>query len=223
MHRLFLLLVILLGCWLSTALPVSAEQQTLSQPWANSLQQRSQYMIAVLPMENFSVQPAITYHFRQGVMERLRAKGYSLVDRKRLDRALNALGVTHAGQLRLLEFPQLAALSGADAFLSGAVQQAAVQHAGVYNAHVYSCSLKLQNRQGEVVWAALEERIAKRRFAIDPINMVLDSFLVKANGDQAQAAAALAERLLISLPPGPAQVTVGDPLLDQAVEIQAEE
>ena len=181
----------------------------------------SSYTVAILPMENMTVDPEIAFHFRTRITERLTAKGYTVVNNEILNRKLYDLGVSHAGQLGLLAFEQLRRISSADGFLSGIVEQSAIQHAGVYNAYVYMCSVKLQDRQGNVVWSSLQNRVAKRRFALDPINALLDIALTEAGGDSREAVYALADQMLASLPDGPVQVITGDPLLDMAVEVEA--
>ncbi len=185
------------------------------------IRQVSSYTVAILPMENLTVDPDIAYHFRTRITERLTASGYTIVNNDALDKQLYKLGVTHAGQLGLLAFEQLREITAADSFLSGVVEQSAIQHAGIYNAYAYMCSVKLQDRQGKVIWASLQNRVAKRRFAIDPINALLDIALTEAGGDRREAVYALADKMLESLPAGPAKVIVGDPLLEMAVEIPA--
>lgn len=188
------------------------------------LSSRSEYKIAVLPMENLTVEGDIAFHFRTRLTERLTAKGYSVVDNKLVDEKLYQLGVSHAGQLRLLPFAELQALTSADGFLSGVVEQGAVQHAGVYNSYVFTCSLKLQDREGRVLWSSLQNRVAKRRFAIDPINMFLDIALTESGGDMQQAVYALADTMLATMPDGPVEiVTGGDSLLDMAIPTRARE
>lgn len=184
----------------------------------------SEYTVAILPMENLTVEGNIAFYFRNRLTERLRAKGYTVVNNKVVDEKLHQLGVNHAGQLRLLSFAQLQELTAANAFLSGVVEQGAVQHAGVYNSYVFSCSLKLQNRNAEVIWSSLQNRVAKRRFAIDPINLFLDIVLTEGGGDVKEAVYALADQMLSSLPDGPVQpVPEADSLLDMAVETRARE
>jgi len=188
------------------------------------LQKTSSYTIAILPMENLSVDSDVAYHFRQRITERLRAKGYTVVNNESINKQLYALGVAHAGQLGLLPFEELRKITSADGFLSGVVEQSATQHAGIYNGYVYMCSVKLQNRDGKVVWASLQNRVAKRRFAIDPINALLDIALTEGGGgDSQEAVYALADQMLASLPKGPVQVVVGDPLLDMAIEIPTQQ
>ncbi len=186
------------------------------------LQSASKYSIAILPMENLTVDGDIAYHFRTRLAQRLRAKGFSVIDRDIVDQKLRDLGVYNAGQLRLLSFHQLQKLTSADAFLSGVVEQAAKQHAGLYNSYVFTCSLKLQNREGKVLWVSLQERVAKRRFAIDPINMFLDVVLVEAGGKKQEAVYALADMMLANMPDGPViTVSQGDSLLDSAIQTTA--
>jgi hypothetical protein len=199
----------------------SNASQGVESSFLNSLKNKSQFVIAVLPMENLTVTGDIQHHFRMRIIDRLQTKGFTLVDEGLIDKGLNKVGVSHAGQIGMLSFAQLNKIVQADAFLSGAVEQASTQHAGVYNAYVYSCSLKLQDPQGKVIWWAVQERIAKRRFALDPINALLDVALVKGGGDMKEAAMALADRLLTSLPHGPVSVSIGDSLLDAAMEITA--
>ncbi len=194
-----------------------------NEQFLQTLENSSEFLIAVLPMENLSVDSTVAYHFRQRIIERLHAKGYTTVDQKLLDESLHAAGISHAGQLRLLTFEKLAGITHANGFLSGVVEQAATQHAAVYNAFVYTCSMKLQDRKGEVLWSSLQNRVAKRRFAIDPINALLDIALVEGKSDMQQASYALANQMLATLPVGPVKIVVGDSLLDMATEISVKQ
>ncbi len=201
------------------------EQDTTHQidpVFITQLQNVSSYTVAILPMENLSIDPDVAYHFRQRITQILRTKGYTIINNEIINKKLHDLGVAHAGQLGLLPFEELRKITSADSFLSGVVEQSAIQHAGLYNAYVYMCSVKLQNRDGKVIWASLQNRVAKRRFAIDPINALLDIALTEGGGDSKEAVYALADQMLASLPMGPVQVVLGDPLLDMAVEIPAQ-
>ena len=183
----------------------------------------SEYMVVVLPMQNLSLDGAVAEVFRQRVQERLRNLGYTVIDDELLDQQLSELGVTHAGQLSYISIEKLNQMVGADAYMYGMVEQAAKQNAVVYNAYSYSCSLQLHDRTGEVIWSAQQERIAKRRFSLDPINALLDPMLVGTKGQSEKAVQALADRLLSLFPQGPVKVQYQDPLLEQAVEIKVEE
>lgn len=225
----FLLSILLLG-WVFCLMPSGAQAQDeaiteqAAPQFLKALKAQPEFRVAVLPMENLTVEGDIAFHFRSRLQERLRAKGFSLIDTALIDDSLYKLGVAHAGQLKLLPFVELQKLTSADGFLSGVVEQGAVQHGGVYNSYVFTCSLKLQDRQGNVLWSALQNRVAKRRFAVDPINMFLDIALTEGGGDMQQAVYALADKMLAQLPDGPVRVVTGqESLLDMAVETRAKE
>lgn len=186
-----------------------------------TLKNSPSFTVAVLPMENMSVNGEAAYHFRMRLCEQLRAKGYNVVENHFIDEKLYNSGVQHAGQLGLLSFDKIKQIIPADGYLSGIVEQAATQHGGVINSYVYTCSLKLQDYEGQLLWSSLQERIAKRRFAIDPINMLVDVALTEGAADADEAVAALADRMLEKLPQGPTVVLQEASLLDMAVEIEA--
>jgi len=226
----YVLFILLVFSVLIRPLPLLAESEapeiinTVDPVFLKNLQTRSEYAIAIPPMENLTVEGDIAYHFRNRLTERLRAKGFTVVDKELLDAKLHELGVFHAGQLRLVSFERLQQLTAADAFLSGLVEQGAIQHAGVYNSYVFSCSLKLQDRNSRVLWSSLQNRVAKRRFAIDPINIFLDIALTEVGGNMKEAVYALADQMLTSLPNGPVEVVTGqDSLLEMAIETKAKE
>ncbi|GGF71122.1 hypothetical protein GCM10011338_24120 [Alteromonas lipolytica] len=194
----------------------------LSDTFQHRIAGQSQFTIAVLPMENVSLDPDVAYYFRQRVIELLVAKGYTVLGQDWVDNALYQLGLTHAGQLRLLTFEQLSKVVKADGFMFGIVEEARTQNAVLYNGYVYKSSLKLDSASGENLWYSLEQRISKRRFAVDPINAILDVLLINEGGDKQQAAGALADRLMAAMIDGPVQMIFGDDLLSQATEIEAQ-
>ncbi len=204
-----------------TANSYAGEDNTfLDEQFKTDLESFSQFTIAIMPMQNMSVDPEVAYHFRQRVAERLTASGYNLADMTKIDNKLYEIGVQNADQIQLLSFQKVTELVKADAYIFGIIEQAKQQHALAYNSYVYTSSIKMQDKQGKLLWSALQERVVKRRFALDPINALLDIFLVKGGGDKKDAVYALADRLLQSLPDGPVTVTVSDPLFDQAEEVK---
>ena len=102
----------------------------------------------------------------------------------------------------------------------GLVEEARTQHAIAYNAFTYKSSLRLQHRDGDVLWQGLERKVTKRRFAADPINAFLDLAISEFESDSKMASWALADQLLASLPRGPVQVLVGDDLLSRALLVE---
>ena len=189
----------------------------VSPSLADRVRAKSTFSVAVFPMQNISLSPDVAWHFRQRVAHRLLDKGYVVIEGDWVDQALYKFGLTHAGQLSLVPLDKLGELVKADAFLFGLVEEATTQHAVAYNGYIYQSSLLLRDAEdGEILWHALEERISKRRFAIDPINAFLDVILVRAGSDSEKAAHVLADRLLVSLPHGPVQVVEGEDLLVRA-------
>ncbi len=199
----------------------NAEKVFVDDDFKKTLKNSSQFTVAVFPMQNMSVDGDVAFYFRQRVIERLKAKGYNIADTRIIDEKLYELGVSNAEQIRLLQLQQVLDVAKADGYIFGIIEQAATQNALVYNSYVYTSSLKMQDKSGKLLWLALQERVAKRRFAIDPINAVLDVFLVKSGGDKREAVFSLADRLLTTFPKGPVNVSFSDPLLDQAKEVKA--
>lgn len=196
---------------------------TQESEFTRALDQMSEFTIAVLPVQNSTVDPEAAHYLRAELAARAEFKGYTLMSLEIVDESLNRLGVAHAGQLQLLTFDQLRSVLGADGVLSAVVEQAAVQHAGVFNSYVFTASVKLQTaHNGEVVWAVLSERIARRHFALDPLNAMVDVLLVRRGGDTQAAMAYLAQQVLSTLPDGPRTVAIGDSLLDRSTEIVIE-
>ena len=203
--------------------PAEGAEVVFEPEFFQALGRASEFTIAVLPVQNHTVDPDAAHYLRMELAARAEAKGFTLMSLEVVDESLNRLGISHAGQLQLLPFDQLRSVLRADGVLSAVIEQAAVQHAGVFNSYVFTASVKLQNaRDGEVVWAVLTERVARRRFALDPLNAAVDVLLVRRGADTQAAMAFLAEQVLITLPDGPRAVTFGDPLLDRAIEIVVE-
>lgn len=213
----------LLSCFFSVLIVFDSARADSEQEFLNTLKSTSQFTVAVLPMENMTVEGDVAYYLRLRLCEQLQVKGYSVVDNTLIDKKLYEHGVSHAGQLRLLSFDELTKFIPADGYLSGIVEQAAIQHGGIYNSFVYTGSLKLQDRTGKVWWSALQDRIAKRRFALDPVNMLVDVALTEGAVDTELAISALADRMLEKLPNGPSTVLVEESLLDMAVEVKVRE
>ncbi|MFH0781882.1 MAG: hypothetical protein V2B20_08015, partial [Pseudomonadota bacterium] len=65
----------------------------VSADFLQSLKMASEYKIAVLPMENLTAEGDIAFHFRTRLIERLKAKGFSVIDSTMVDAKLHELGV----------------------------------------------------------------------------------------------------------------------------------
>lgn len=192
----------------------------LDEKFEKELKTKSQFTVAIMPMQNMSVDSEVAYYFRQRAAEQLIASGYNIADLNKVDKALYDIGVQNSDQIQLLSFQKVTEIVKADAYIFGIIEQAQKQHALAYNSYVYTSSIKMQGKTGKVLWYALQERVAKRRFALDPINALLDIFLVQNGGDKKEAVYALTDKLLSTLPHGPVEVIISDSLFDQAEEVE---
>ncbi|MBF0471531.1 MAG: hypothetical protein HQL48_09155 [Gammaproteobacteria bacterium] len=214
MRYYFLLLLLFI-----TPLLALEPETFVDSAFIEQLKSSSSYRIAILPIDNYSVSPESAYHFRQRVRLQLQSRGYTLLALDYIDQQLYGLGVEHAGQLQLVDAEVLTKTVVADGYLFGVVEQSDVQHGGLYNAYAYSGSLMLQDNTGKQLWSALQGRVAKRRWALDPLNAVIDAIAINEGGEETEALAAVADNLLQTFPEGPVRRT-DELLLDSATEIE---
>lgn len=195
------------------------ESSFIDEAFAKEIQKKSTYSIVILPLQNATMDGDLSYHFRQRVGLRLRAKGYSIIDFDKVDNALRELGVQSSEQIALVNFKTLTKLTSADAIISGIVETGSKQNALIYSGYAFTGSLKLEDKNAKVLWYNLSQRVAKRRLAIDPINMLINTALDSDESNKSiNATYAVADKLLENFPQGPIQI-VSDNLLDQAIQI----
>lgn len=207
---------------LSVALPEAASSSALSEKEAWSVHPDFKKLapgtIAVLPMDNFSLEPNVEKALYKEVYDRLQAKGYMKVSVNKVRRVMNRLGIQTPGQIAGISPSRLGRELNCDAVLMGKVEQSASIHSGPYDAVVVSCSLKLLHcSSGTVLWQTEQWRTAHRQWAIDPINLFIN-FLSHENASREERVAFLAHEMLKTLPQGAIEVKTGD-LLQQATEI----
>ncbi len=177
-------------------------------------------MIAVLPMDNFSLEPLMENALQDAVYERLIAKGYTRVSRQRVLDVMNELGIQTPGQLAGISPGKLKAKLGCDALLMGQIEQSGTIHTGLYDAVVASCSLRLVcATTGETLWRTEQWRSAHRQWQLDPINAFLN-IVGHESDSRVDRIAWLVQEMLKTLPEGAIRVEMGD-LLNQAKEIKA--
>lgn len=178
--------------------------------------------IAVLPMENFSLETDINRHLYNEVYKRLQAKGYKRISIQKVDKVMQELGIQVSGQLAGISLEKLKNKLNCDAVLRGRVDQSADIHQGVMDAIVVSCSLRLIHCEtGKTLWQTEQWRAAHRQFQIDPINALINLAAHK-NASRKKRIAWLVQEMFKTLPEGHVQVEFGN-LLDQAVEVKANE
>ena len=175
-------------------------------------------VIAVLPMDNLSLEPEMETHLYNSVYEQLQAKGYRRVYVERVQEIMREMGIQTAGQLQGISLERLCATLNTDAVLLGQVDQSASIHEGVYDAIVVSCSLRLIDcKTGTVLWRSEQWRTAHRQWQIDPFNALIN-LAAHASSSRKDRIAWLVQEMLKTLPAGKVNIEL-DNLLKQAKEI----
>lgn len=175
--------------------------------------------IAVLPMDSLSLEPDVETALYAAVYDRLAGKGYSRVADRHVRKIIADFGIETPGQLAGVSRPKLCGALGADALLSGAVEQSAAIHAGVYDAVTVSCSLRLVHcGSGVTLWQAEQWRTAHRQWQIDPLNLAIN-VLAHEKASREERVTWLVQEMLKTLPDGPISL-VNDDLFNRAIEIK---
>ncbi len=178
--------------------------------------------VAVLPMDNLSFEPETAAMLREEVYERLQQKGYRKIKTELVDQAMKELGIQTAGQLSGISPEKLGQKTKSDAIIAGQVDQSAAVHSGVYDAFTVVVSLRLIHCDtGKLLWKTEQWRSAHRQWQGDPINLLIN-FIHHEKADRRKQTAWLVQEMLKTLPDGKIHIDE-DNLLEQAIEIQAEE
>lgn len=178
-------------------------------------------VIAVLPMDNLSLEPEMETHLYNSVYEQLQAKGYRRVSVERVQEIMREMGIQTAGQLQGISLERLCATLNTNAVLLGQMDQSASIHEGVYDAIVVSCSLRLIDcKTGTVLWRSEQWRTAHRQFQVDPFNALIN-LAAHASSSRKDRIAWLVQEMLKTLPAGKVHIEL-DNLLQQAEEINSE-
>ena len=177
-------------------------------------------VIAVVPMDNFSLEPSVEKALHQEVYERLKIKGYMRIAAEKVDEVMKKLGIQTPGQLAGISLSRLGQQLKCEAVLMGQIEQSGSIHKGVYDAVVVSCSLRLLHcSTGRVLWQTEQWRAAHRQWQVDPINLFIN-VAAHEKASREKRVACLVHEMLKTLPQGHVDVQVGD-LLNQAREIPA--
>lgn len=179
-------------------------------------------VIAVLPMDNFSLEPDMETFLYDSVYKQLQTKGYRRISVDKVKTVMDEMGIQTSGQLQGISLKRLSEVLNTDAVFMGQVDQSASIHEGVYDAIVVSCSLRLIDcRTGIVLWRSEQWRTAHRQWQIDPFNALLN-LAAHAGASRSDRIAWLVQEMLKTLPAGKVEIEM-DNLLNQAVEIQIKE
>lgn len=174
--------------------------------------------VAVMPMDNLSLEPNIEEVLYREVYERLQAKGYIKISTEHVRSVMKKLGITTPGQLAGISLKRLGDELKSDAILVGQIEQSGTIHAGIYDAVVVSCSLKLiRCACGSTLWQTEQWRTAHRQWNLDPFNMLIN-IISHENASREKRVRWLVQEMLNTLPQGPI-VVEKDNLLQKAQEI----
>ncbi|HET7732130.1 MAG TPA: GNA1162 family protein [Usitatibacter sp.] len=171
--------------------------------------------VAVLPMDNLSLEPGVEEALYQAVYARLAAKGYAKTSVEHVSGVMKRLGVTIPGLIAGFSPARLGHELQADALLFGQIEQSARINTLAYDAVVVSCSLRLVHaRTGVILWHAEQWRTARRQWQLDPVNALLNA-LLHSTASREERVHFLADEMLKTLPAGPIEIEAGD-LLQKA-------
>lgn len=201
-------------------LPAFAEEKQDQEFWElhPSFDNYHPNVIAVLPMDNLSLEPEMETHLYNSVYEQLQAKGYRRVSVGRVQEVMREMGIQTSGQLQGISLERLCATLNTDSVFLGQVDQSASIHEGVYDAIVVSCSLRLIDcKTGAVLWRSEQWRTAHRQWQIDPFNALIN-LAAHASSSRKDRIAWLVQEMLKTLPAGKVNIEL-DNLLKQAEEI----
>jgi hypothetical protein len=205
-----------LAAGLAAALPTRAEKAD-NESWAlhPDFSRLRPSTIAVLPMDNLSLEPGVEEALHGAVYARLLAKGYAKTSVEHVGEVMKRLGVTIPGLLAGFSTARLGAELQADALMFGQIEQSARVHQVAYDAIVVSCSLRLVHAAtGTVLWHAEQWRAAKRQWQLDPVNALLNAML-HSSASREDRVNYLVQEMLKTLPAGPIDIEAGE-LLQKA-------
>jgi hypothetical protein len=179
-------------------------------------------IIAVLPVDNQSLDPDIEKILNLEISGRIKAKGFRIISEDRVNAVMKELGVQTPGQLSAFSSEKLGQKLGCDAVLLGRIDQSAAIHAVVYDAVVVSCSMGLKDcKTGKMLWSIVQKRTAHRQLQADPINLLIN-LISHENASREKRLAWLADEMLKTMPNGKIKIDT-DNLLNQAIQIKADE
>jgi hypothetical protein len=179
-------------------------------------------IVAVMPMDNLSLDPDIEKVFNLEISSRIRAKGFRIISDDKVAAVMKELGVQTPGQLSAFSPAKLGEKLCCDAVVIGQIEQSAAIHGVVYDAVVVSCSMGLKDcKTGKMLWSIEQKRTAHRQIQADPINMLIN-FVSHENASREKRIAWLADEMLKTMPNGKIKIDTDD-LLNQAVQIKADE
>lgn len=212
--------IAILIVWLSLATASPARSKEDQEFWEvhPQYEKYAPDVVAVLPMDNFSLEPELEDVLYSEVYQRLQSKGYRRVSVEAVQKIMDKLGIQTPGQLQGISLERLCSKLNTEAVLLGQVDQSASIHQGVFDAVVVSCSLRLTHcESGQLLWRSEQWRTAHRQWQIDPFNAIIN-LMAHSSASRSDRIAWLVQEMLRTLPEGNIAIEE-DNLLQRATEI----
>jgi len=213
---------VLLSLLCLTLLSYGADLAQKEEWWVHpDFKSYSTRVVAVMPMDNLSLEPEVEKILYTAVYDRLAAKGYQKISVEKVNSVMKELGIQTPGMLDAFKSETLGKKLNCDAFLMGQIDQSADIHKGTYDAVVVSCSLILKSRKtSEIIWRTEQWRAAHRQWQLDPINAIIN-YMAHKEASREKRINWLVQEMLKTLPQGPIKIEFGD-LLNKALEVKAQ-
>lgn len=208
---------------LTWVLPAFAAEKQDQEYWEvhPDYAKHSPDVIAVLPMDNFSLEPELEHVLYDSVYQNIQRRGYRRISVEKVKKVMDDMGIQTSGQLQGISLQRLSETLNADAVFTGQVDQSASIHEGVYDAIVVSCSLRLVDcKTGIVLWRSEQWRTAHRQWQLDPFNALVN-LAAHAGASRGDRIAWLVQEMLKTIPQGKVEIEF-DNLLNQAADINCE-
>ena len=203
----------------------------ISEKFEKNLEKSSKITIAVMPISKKKLSADMADYFRKVIMDKLKYKGYSLINPKTLDKALLKFGQETPSQIKSIGKKGLRELTSAD-YLLYSTMSSDSREGKIF----YSGSLVLKDLNKEDMWSCTSNLNIEKKEGIDPLSLVVDSILSgggaalgilfdigKADAEIKKGVIFFTDSLLSSLPDGSIEVELikkGNGLLNSATEIK---
>jgi len=124
-------------------------------------------LIAVLPLENQSVELGAPALARLLMVERMRARGYAVQPIDRTDAVLKELGISEGGHLRARQPAEISAALAVDALVYGEIIEYNFVNIGVYQNRIVEISFAMIDpADGVPLWED-QRKVSNKKFEFD--------------------------------------------------------
>lgn len=138
--------------------------------------------IAVLPLENQTVDLVGAKYVRYLLFKHLPERGYTVIDLTYIDSKLNEVGITDGGQLSIMTSEKIGEIVGAEGLMYGILEEFKFVNVGLYKEKTVKANFKIfSSRTGELLWEdEREESNSKFAFTFESMGeSIVDGFVDK--------------------------------------------